>query len=1357
MNHKSIIKCFIFWVISFSFFPTDIFSAESKAPTQSTSASEQYKDHGWGKLDVLTNKTNYPALFYSSPRGLISMLPDGCIVRLRSLKTGFGRLYRAKQQAVAPVVVTEKPEAELIQGNIIYRLYPGFRAVAVVETKEASFPLIKFTQSIFWDLLDQRTVQLAKGGSGASESIDQGAKMAWTIAADTKDAIDPATKFIVSVVDGKYLTLSSEAAGGLLVGSDKNSYNVTLVRSNATDNELWELVEDPKAGDTLDTCHLKNKATGGFLTASMESTEGVTSPEETNLKNQIDELEKKYPYLKITYAKASGKSNSFDTAKGAIDITDVLDKKVTDNILDLSEGWVERLTGKSASSVGAKGGRTVKINYKEGSSNDEKLLIANENKRLHFEADLSKHPATPLKQQLNVLKGRRGAIDKLASSDVGRTGVNQDPLDMSQFSKVAIEPIAALGTDDDQGAEKDTIAGGSSRNLFIWAHKKPEFKGFGSDRIEGFGPGMLVTINPLLSQGFAWLEESLPVPGQGTILFSALAEKSDVHVCFSDNSSPRAAYRIAFGTLDNNKTIIYKNDVPVQQVDNLQNPAARITPGMIEQFWVSINKGFIIVGKGAPGTGIIMAWQDSAPVQNIQYVGFSSFKSITKVTNVQKLADAITPVAPSDSYVQVSASMQVGTISSPAWHKLPLSPADAGTVAFDVKGSSDATLVLANEQNQGYAITFGSDGNKTTKIVRLEDNTKDLYDIDVASLPLAGLKTGANSKFWVSLYKGQIVMGNGDVGKNPFCILVDSQTPKGISKIGFAGQASFQNLGIYPEIELGFEPEASGYTKSREFTAVKGALNIITPYNYRIVQEGPQVRFSDRLTGMLWNVGATPEPDAEYHFKLSILPTGEPNLELLFKDPSAEIVKTEKAIKLLSTGSDSAFKAAQTMAMATGPEIISNMISIAASAAFSLVGTGLAMGKAAEENKLMEMQALGGRYISTDRVEKSAGGTAQISPEDQNNRSLLVAKLEQVLQFQLGDAAQLDYATKQWDDVLRLITGFYVIDDAATKLKLTDGLKEIYNAVKSLELTTASLPLFNRMMDILIKAYNSPYITTVGDTAEEQQRMDWYVWINELSTRLLGSPALMQIGIDVDFKGEYLWLPDELPVAGSGSISFEAKAYNNIFVGFSENPYQVRNRSKRMYEIIIGMWDNKSTEIHRKSLGDAVAIFDHKQYPALSPDPAKFTKYWINIDKGIISIGVGELGENKICEWTDPYPAAPVKSVGLSNWLAEATFRNVKVGYALGTASAAPNVPADTAYDVGASSSIDADVLTDIYAEDAFATDEDLTEITDDVTSDVAIPVAKPVATKQPQPTTSPKPASVKSTGKGTSSTKVSN
>ena len=155
----------------------------------------------------------------------------------------------------------------------------------------------------------------------------------------------------------------------------------------------------------------------------------------------------------------------------------------------------------------------------------------------------------------------------------------------------------------------------------------------------------------------------------------------------------------------------------------------------------------------------------------------------------------------------------------------------------------------------------------------------------------------------------------------------------------------------------------------------------------------------------------------------------------------------------------------------------------------------------------------------------------------------------------------------------------------------------------------------------------------------------------------------MAQGIEVDFKGEYLWVPIPFAKPGQGSVVFEAQAFDNIFVGFSENPLKQHNVSDRMYECVIGMWDNTTFSIHRKNLGDEVYGFKFSDKPEMTPDPSDFKKYWINIVNGKISGGVGDLGQNKLWEWQDPYPAPAVKYVGFSNWLSKITFRNIKVGY----------------------------------------------------------------------------------------------
>lgn len=1201
---KHIITVFVIVVLVFCIKTDEASAAEKKAEQVSAARDKQYIDHGWGFLDRVANGTSYLVSLLATPPELISNLPDGTIIRLKSLKTGFGNYYRA----------------------------------------------IKSVKSGVWELR-----------------------------ADTDDAKDRASQFMVMRI-GKDISLASEVADGLLLAADPKTLGVTLVGDKEKgDTVLWELVEDESAGATLESCFLRNKATKGVLTASFEQAESE-SVEINELQSKINSLEKEFPYLQITYAKSSGTFNSFSTA-GSKDIKDVLNGKISNGVLKRTGNWVTQDSGKSAAAAGWAAGRKVKIKFiLNGDKANEKTIQVSEKKDLILSPSegpyaqmlseaYAKHPAAEFKRKLATLSSLQKSFSGLKQSDIGRTGYEGAIFAISQWSKLAIEKVDAIVEDEYAGDPSLTIESGVAKEGLGFAiGRSPEFRGSGQDMIPDFGPGRIISVGPVYSKGFVWFDQTLQKPGMGTILFRALAQDGDVQICFSDAVAPRAIYRIVFGASGNTKTVLYKNDKSVQEINVDQNEYARIAPGMIEQFWVSLNNGLVMVGKGDPGTHILMAWQDAQPADDVKMVGFSTYKSQVQYTDVQKIDDPIVVVVPQKSYVVESKSFNVGTsVKNPEWSTLPLSPADAGTIVFEATGDEDATLVLANDKNEGYAISFGSDGNTMTKIVQLEDDVE-LCKVDSKVVSLAKLDTGKINKFWVSFYKGLMILGKGDIGKNTFCMYVDSETPKGIFKIGFAGKAKIQNLEIWPEVELGFDQKVSEYVKTHQISWVQGKLNILTPLNYRIIQSGPSVVFKDNLTGMTTYVAATPDPGIKYHFRLNIDSTGMPNLTAGENVKTAEKIKLETSVKMLEAAATVAFSTSQQMSYGTGPELISSLCAIAACSAMGAVGAALSAGQAAVQSKIDEMQKLADRYVYTESVTRTAKGSLGVSEEAKKDRQDFEDKLKAIFGAlpdaiaKLDPSQQIDYTSKLWNDALRLITDAYVIEDQGTKKSVVSGLSDLYNSVKNLGLSDETLPVYNRLIDILIKAYNNPYLSNVGDLLDDQNKSNWYLWINNLAKDILSSQKIMKTGIDINFKGEYIWIPVAFSTPGRGSVTFEAKAYSNIFVCFSEKAVQSRGMSNSLYEIIIGKWENKLTAIHRKSLGDAIVEFDHKKLPELSPDPVEFKKYWINIDNGIISGGVGELGQNKLWEYKDPYPTIPVKWVGLSNWLSINTYRNIKVG-----------------------------------------------------------------------------------------------
>jgi hypothetical protein len=1337
------------------FFLSAVEIREGKTLTEYQVADlQQYKPHGWAKQLSVRNQTPYDLIFYSDPLELTDQVSDGMIVQILSTKTGFGNYYRVKKD-------------------------------------------------------------------------DKGM---WRLYADTRDRKDPATQFFVSMV-GKGVTLLSETADGLFLESDPKTFDVVLNSNKATDNAIWDLVEDPKAGPTLDICFLQNRGTKGFLTASYDEAGGSIEAEMANLRNQIKAAEDKTPYLTIVDARVGGLFNSTKLSKGDLgrDVTAKFREYVKGDTLEISgKTWVQDITGVSLKKtknsttalmvfgglvaapllpialpavVAAVGvgtgiilgstskiakevvkedakklkpinivtfkdvGRMVLVKYKEGTDPDEKQFLYFESKTgkdntpLKLVADINKHPATALKKRLEELEKKVAGRQKLKISDVGRTGFEGAPFsEITQWSKVSIKKVVDIAELDDRGAPRDTIPGGSARDLFVWAHRRPEFKGFGSQRLEGFGPEVVVTAEKMFSKGFMWLEQGLKVPGRGTVAFRTMAEEGDVQICFSDSVAPYSVYRIAFGAAGNSKAIIYKNDVPVQEVTREQNPDVRMTPGMIEAIWVSINldEGFIFAGKSDPGANIVIAWKDPSPAKNIDRIGFSSHKTRVKYTDVRKIDDPIIILAPEVFYFEDTKSVPVGPVDNEAWYPLPLSPADAGTLVFEGKASDkdgELVLTLANEADQeGYDFTFSGTEFSISRV----DTDTDLFTIDLTKIPSAALSDKKFIKYWVSVYKGQITVGSGDIAKNTFCIFVDKEAPSGLSKIGFSGKAAVQKFEIWPEVELGFPKDISEYSKARQYSDFKGALSSILPVHVRISQDGPMVRFKDVLTGDDRIMAGTPEPDAEYNFRLDIEATGEPKETLLFQDVSAEKMTLQKKILMADAQTEASFRTGQIMAYAAGPNLAASIIAMAAAGAANVSGSIWSAEAAKTKGALAEFQEQASRLIPTERFEVASKVGAEITGEAQKNRQLIETKLEGLLQLG-ADLASLEYATKQWDDVFRLITDFYTVDDAAVKQKISDGLKELYNAVKTLDLTGSTISIYNRMVNIFIKAYTNPYITKDGDPADEQRKRDWYAWLNSgIAAKLFSSPSVMQDGLAINFKGDYLWFPVAFAQAGRGSVSFEAKGYDNVFVGFAENPYEVRNSPNRMYEIIFGMF-GKMTVIHRKNLGDSVIEFSHKKYPDLAPDPVAFKKYWINMDNGVISCGVGTLGQNKVWEWKDPYPFSPVKWVGFGNWLGEVVFKNIKVGYPYipgsvgweSTTDVAVTAVPEVATEVETSVPEEEDLLFDFQD---YALDEPVVE--EPVVEQPGVKAAKKPAAKKPaakkpaKKKTAKKPAKKKTTKK---------
>lgn len=882
---------------------------------------------------------------------------------------------------------------------------------------------------------------------------------------------------------------------------------------------------------------------------------------------------------------------------------------------------------------------------------------------------------------------------------VGYVGDKNDP-NLGQFQSGVYTPWDGDMTSIQLLSETSQIvregavikAGGSSDITDIYVAQQPEIKGHGYERIEEFGPEKSVTLNSFFADGFAWLEQSMLYPWQGTLIFNAKpGDDGNVRIALGTATGPDAEYIIVIGDDNNTVSRIYKKRtfkkgessevqfdavitvVPKKGIPREVMPCVR--PGRMENFWVSLNNGLIVVGKGEPGMGIIMAWKDPEYKQ-VNKIGFSAYGTSTIYQDVQQIDYPLVSKVPWNApYVTID-NVSVGKGRSPAWLKLPLSPADAGAIEFMANGDGEFSLcfvqdpkIVQGAANNGYDIVFNAQG----VAINRHENPNDV-------VVTSDIKVNRAQKLWVSLYKGMIIVGQGDFGQSPFLFWQDwftrdESVTQGIARVGFAasGNVAINNVALWPEVEIGFGDVKAKYEKkSIDFVPIRGALEIVAPFWYRGFQDGPLVRVRDLFSNRLLYLESTPRPGATYTYDLKLTKDGKASFILMGFEKSPYELELQRRATIATRSAEATEYSAAIMSR-SGIEAASASIAVTASAGL-LAGAVLSRVLAAsDEAKLSEIQSLAQRYIPPpDQVTRSTAQLAAIPASVQN-------AVNNIKNWYAVPAVKLEDALEKYSNILDNMIAFACLD-AVPKKSIIDGIGSLYKNVTDRGLDNSTYELYAAMFTILLKAYNNPYLIDRLDPQEAQRRREWYLRANEIFQAIYKNRELQRDdGIDIKFKGEYLWLPeaDKLQTPGRGFFTFEVKADSDAFVGFAQASDPTRNSGKPMYEIVIGKWGNTKTEISRKSLGDPVASFDQEsdRYSELSLDPLTFQRYWINVYDGKILIGRDTPDATKkndqthpwgcIAMWSDPYPAQKVTTIGLSSWYAGVAVRNMKVAPAL--------------------------------------------------------------------------------------------
>lgn len=491
------------------------------------------------------------------------------------------------------------------------------------------------------------------------------------------------------------------------------------------------------------------------------------------------------------------------------------------------------------------------------------------------------------------------------------------PAEPNDGSKFAIE-IVKLGMGGGIPAQS------SSDFIKIPAFKNPRVSGFAQYQLPDINQGSLIKVNPLRSQGAAWLETTLPVPGKATITFNARpGSAGDVQVLFGQEVSNSFVWKVVIGGWRNTKAAIMKRfyeagkpkDVFVCEIGRDQNPLAAAIPGNFTPYWVSINEGLILVGVGNVGENPFMAWRDPNPPDDVNICGFGSYKSPVEYTEVQVLP-AVDVQGTLRKYKQESQKFDVAAGKDAIrWLKqLPFRVVDRGTIAATVQADGSAALVLSAADSLDvahYAVVFGDDDNKKLSLKKWLPGKK-AY-IERASLrydtyPELVCKADKKIRFWVCFNSGTISLGTGVTGQNTLLVVQDLNSHNGISRIGVGSfgktPATFTGVEIGAPVDFGIEKQLETYRRAKATFKYAGNMTIVTPFEYLFSQEEQSVKLTDLVNDSTYYPGGTPQQGAFYDFMLSIEDDGTPKLTWVNEPSNPKKLELERRVQKLNADAD---------------------------------------------------------------------------------------------------------------------------------------------------------------------------------------------------------------------------------------------------------------------------------------------------------------------------------------------------------------------------------------------------------------------------------------------------------------------
>jgi len=809
--------------------------------------------------------------------------------------------------------------------------------------------------------------------------------------------------------------------------------------------------------------------------------------------------------------------------------------------------------------------------------------------------------------------------------------------------------------------------------------------GIAYQEISDFSSDYYLKMDASNFRGYAWIKEALAEKGRFTLFFQSRSRKEkegNICVVLSDRSAPYCKWRLVFGANHNQETILYKienNKANIMlRVSKNQNPLAVVKPGVVSSFWVSVNNNLIIFGQGKIGTGIIGCWYDtSGDLQKVDRVGFSSGPNavdyagtiLTKPLIVNKKWD---PSFSSSDFIDGVAAADGYTILTPRFRV-------AGEGALVGNFISDGKeLRVAFGDNREYEIVFNG------RNFAFYREGVEVRRLRMPSNIAPFIQKGKSRKFWISLGKGFIFVGLGELGQNLIFAWQDFNFLSFSNVIQVrGGKVKGLQLGLPTNFILDFGEKQ--YKREADLYNFPRELALWIPYAFSLFKTKKDIRIQNLMLKtsprIIQSIGANVK-GKYYYFMFVVRKDGVPKLVKTRGEELSEArYKLEKTIFTKLKQAESGKEFAKGLMQAAGMGMGGILVGMAGGLA-GVIG-GMASKKAASAKEEIGSERFSEReYSFIEGVSSSFKQSAALSPAIKGKVEAVRRSVEAS-----NDEDDEDVLVTRYLNIITDIVHPSVVKDPYIKKQIVLNLYYLY--LKAFYKTNLDEKYLYKLLGVLTAAINNPYLINLENPKEKGFKKQWYLWANTIAETLIDLLNNKKSGVCISsLYGNYYWY--SLNVYPPCSISFEAKAAHDIFVALSPKKDMLRNSNISFYEIVIRGFKGTKSVLRVSSLGKAVAEHKYQEIIDLYEEKKKegleyaldvgkrremqkmlalrFRRYIINMpEDGHIMVLESE-GKDKpyqvILDWKDPRPLK-VKYFGLGSWNVNVYYRNIRIKKAL--------------------------------------------------------------------------------------------